>query len=406
NLTLARRLRGTLNVEALRDAFTEIVRRHEVLRTSFASIDGQPLQVIAEPKPLHVPITDLSHLTLEEREAETRRQVQNELCQPFDLQCGPVLRVQLLKLAEAEHALLMTLHHVASDGWSMGVLFRELSTLYNAFSEGRPSPLAELPVQYADYAAWQRQYLQGEVFDQQLNYWKEHLGGAPGLLELPTDRPRPAVQTYKGAGENFRLPKELTLALKQLSQREGVTLFMTLLAAFQVLLSRYSGQEDIVVGSPIAGRNRKETEGLIGLFVNTLALRADLSGEPTFRQVLAGVRKACLGAYAHQDIPFERLVEELRPERSLSYQPLFQVMFHLHEAEREQVVLNGLTQHGVNAKSETAKFDLLLAMDDGERLGGLISYNTDLFEAETVRRMCGHFQQLLQSAVSAPESRI
>ncbi|HKG81124.1 MAG TPA: amino acid adenylation domain-containing protein [Pyrinomonadaceae bacterium] len=406
NLPIARRLRGTLNVEALREALTEIVRRHEVLRTSFTSIDGQPLQVIAEPKPLHVPVTDLSDLPLDEREAETRRQLHKELRQPFDLQCGPVFRVQLLKLTEDEHVLLLTLHHVAGDAWSMGVLFRELSALYNAFSEGRPSPLAELPVQYADYAAWQRQYLQGEVFDQQLNYWKEHLGGAPGLLELPSDRTRPAVQTYKGASMTFSLPKELSLELKQLSQREGVTLFMTLLAAFQVLLSRYSGQEDIVVGSPIAGRNRKETEALIGLFVNTLALRVDLSGEPTFQQVLAGVRKICLGAYAHQDIPFERLVEELRPERSLSHQPLFQVMFHLQEAEREQVFLNGLNQQGLNQKLETAKFDLLLAMDNGETLGGLISYNTDLFDAETVRRMWGHFQQLLQSAVLAPEQRI
>jgi amino acid adenylation domain-containing protein len=407
NLPVARRLCGTLNVEALREAFTEVVRRHEVLRTSFTNIDGQPWQVIAEPKAVPVPITDLSNLTFEERETEVRRQVHAEAQQAFDLQCGPVLRVRLLKLAEDEHVLLLTLHHVASDAWSMGVLFRELSALYNAFSEGRPSSLAELPVQYADYAAWQRQYLQGDVFEQQLNYWKEHLGGAPGLLELPTDRPRPAVQTNKGAIETFSLPKELSVGVKQLSQREGVTLFMTLLAAFQVLLSRYSGQEDIVVGSPIAGRNRKETEGLIGFFVNTLALRAGLSGEPTFRQVLASVRKACLGAYAHQDIPFERLVEELRPERSLSHQPLFQVMFHLQEAERgEQNFLSGLKQQSFKWQSETAKFDLLLAMDDAETLSGLINYNTDLFDAETVRRFCGHFQQLLESAVSTPERRI
>jgi amino acid adenylation domain-containing protein len=404
NSPIARRLRGVLNVEALAQSFSEVIRRHEVLRTSFPIHSGQPVQEIAAAKPLELIVTDLSNLAPEEREIEAHRQAAAEARQPFDLENGPVFRIRLLKLAEEEHLLLMTLHHIVNDAWSLSLLFRELSLLYNAFSENRSSPLAELPVQYADYAAWQREYLQGEMFAEQLSYWKEQLSGAPVLLQLPTDRPRPPVQSYKGAAESFRLPPELSQQIAELSRREGVTLFMTLLAAFQILLARYTGQEDVVVGSPIAGRTRKETERLIGLFMNTLALRARITPQQTFREVLAGVRETCLGAYAHQEIPFERLVEELRPERSLSHQPLFQVLFQFVRLGRDSVRFAGLKQEGFKGKTEKAKFDLTLMMiEDANGLGGVLEYNTELFEPATATRFVSHLINLLTAVGSAPD---
>ncbi|HEY6190004.1 MAG TPA: amino acid adenylation domain-containing protein, partial [Pyrinomonadaceae bacterium] len=349
----ALRLDGKLKVSTLEQAFSEIVRRHESLRTNFALVDGQPVQIIAPAQPVTLSITDLSQLATDEREAEARRLAGAEAQRPFDLSAGPLLRVSLLKLAEDEHILLFTMHHIISDGWSIGVLVKEVTTLYEAFSAGQSSSLPELPIQYADFAHWQREWLQGEVLDAQLSYWREQLADAP-VLQLPTDRPRPAVQSYRGAHHSVRLDAALTDELKRISRQEGVTLFMLLLAAFQTLLSRYSGQEDIVVGSPIANRTRAEVEGLIGFFVNTLVLRTRLEGRPSFREVLGRVREAALGAYAHQDVPFEMLVEELEPERDMSRTPLFQVMFVLQNAPQESVMLSDLSISGVAVEAGTA----------------------------------------------------
>ena len=388
-------------------ALSEVVRRHESLRTTFAVTDGEPTQVIHDAAPVTLPVEDLGAFAKAERESEARRLAAEESARPFDLSAGPLLRARLLRLNEEEHVLLFTMHHIVSDGWSMSVLVKEVAALYAAFLKGKESPLAELTVQYADFAAWQRGWMQGEVLERELQYWRGQLGGELPVLELPTDRPRPAVQTFRGARHSFTLPQELAGRLEGLSRREGVTLFMTLLAAWQALLSRYSGQDDVVVGSPIANRNRAETEGLIGFFVNTLALRTDLSGEPTFRELLGRVRETCLGAYGHQDVPFERLVEELQPERSLSRTPLFQVLFTLQNRPDEALELPGLSLKPVEFEDGTAKFDLSLYIVDGrEQQAGVIVYNTDLFDAEAVGRMAGHLEQLLWAATSDPERRI
>src|SRR6185369_4402792 len=406
NIVPAQRLTGPLNVSALAHSLTEIVRRHESLRTTFSVHEAQPVQVIAEPGEFNLPVIDLSELSDSERDAELQRQANAEARRPFDLEQGPLFRARLLKLAAEEHVLLLGMHHIISDGWSLEVLFRELAVLYNAFSAGQPAPLADLSVQYADYAAWQQQYLQGEVLERELAYWKGQLEGAPAVLELPTDRPHPAVRSYEGTSEKFSLPAELSGKLKALSHDEGVTLFMTLLAAFQVFLARYSGQQDIVVGTPIAGRTRAEEEVLIGLFVNTLALRVDLSGEPTFREVLARVRETCLGAYAHQEIPFEKLVQELRPERSLRHSPLFQVFFQLN-APRESLALSGLNSKRFKAQNETAKFDLTLVLNEtADGLAGSLEYSTDLFDPATASRIIANFSTLLSAAVAAPDTRL
>src|SRR5918992_707022 len=333
------RLSGLLDVGALQRSLGEIVRRHEVLRTSFPTVEGVAVQRIAPVLEVGLPVVELQGLDEGERDAEVRRLAAEEARRPFDLARGPLLRVCLLKLGEEEHGLLLTAHHIVADGWSGEVFIRELSALYQAFSRGLPSPLAGLPIQYADFAQWQRRWLRGEVLEGQLAYWRGQLAGAPSLLELPTDHPRPPVQRFRGATVAFGLDSELTHGLKGLSQRAGVTLFMTLLGAFVTLLSRYSGQEDVVVGPPVVNRNRQETEGLIGFFVNTLVLRVDLAGNPSFEALLGRVRGVALAAYAHQEVPFERVVEALEPERSLSHSPLFQ------EAEREQVVVEWNQTH-------------------------------------------------------------
>ncbi|HEX2081286.1 MAG TPA: condensation domain-containing protein, partial [Longimicrobium sp.] len=303
NMPMARRLGGALDEAALERSLREIVRRHEALRTVFAEVDGSPVQVIAPFDGFALPVEDLSGLGETDREAAVGRRAGEEAARPFDLAAGPLFRAALLRLGGEDHVLLLSMHHIVSDGWSMGVLVRELSALYAAYREGRESPLPELPVQYADYAVWQREQLAGEVLDRQLAYWKERLAGAPGLLELPTDHPRPAVQAYRGATVPFEISLELLERLQALGRSEGATLYMTLLGAFQVLLGRYAGSEDVVVGSPIAGRTRREVEELIGFFVNTLVLRTDLSGNPSFREVLRRVREATLGAYEHQEVP-------------------------------------------------------------------------------------------------------
>ncbi|MGH8490749.1 MAG: condensation domain-containing protein, partial [Gammaproteobacteria bacterium] len=305
NIPVALRLRGPLAVRALEQSLGEMVGRHEVLRTTFPTIGGRVGQVIAPAGGVLLPVVDLQGLSEEAQTVELGRLAAEEARRPFDLACGPLLRVCLLKLGEEAHGLLLTLHHIISDGWSMEVFIRELLALYRAFSTGAPSPLGPLPLQYADFAEWQRRWLTGEVLEGQLAYWREQLAGAPSLLELPTDHPRPPVQSFRGATEAFGLDKELTHGLKALSQRAGVTLFMTLLGGFAALLSRYSAQEDISVGSVIANRTRAEVEGLIGFFINTLVLRVDLSGNPTVEELLGRVRGVCLGAYAHQEVPFE-----------------------------------------------------------------------------------------------------
>ena len=313
----------------------------------------------------------------------------------------------MLRLDDQQHIALLTFHHIIIDGWSMGVFVREVAALYNAFSQGLASPLAELPVQYADYAVWQREWLQGEVLEQQIGYWKQQLEGAPELLELPTDRPRPAVQTHRGASVGMVLSQELTAKLRELCRAEGATLFMLLLAVFKVLLARYTGQEDISVGTPIAGRNRVETEGLIGFFVNTLVLRTDLSGKPTVRELMRRVREVALGAYAHQELPFEKLVDELQVERSLSHTPLFQVVFALQNTAQELLELPGLSLSAAGEASGMAKFDLTLNMSEsGEAISGALEYNTDLFDETTIRRLVGHFETLLESFVSDPAQRL
>ncbi len=407
NIPAAFRLSGQLDETALQRCLDTIVSRHESLRTTFATVDGQPVQRIAAPAPFPLHRVDLRNIAAPEREAAAQQLISSEALQPFDLACGPLVRATLVYLAPHEYLVLLTMHHIITDGWSMGVFINELATLYRAFAHGLPNPLPPLPIQYADYAIWQRQWLQGEVLQQQLAYWKQQLGGNLPMLELPTDYPRPPIQTFRGATRDLRISAELSSALHQLSQREGCTLFMLLLAAFLVLLHRYSGQDDIVVGSPIANRTYNEIEGLIGFFVNTLALRGDLRGNPSFRELLRRVRDTTLRAYAHQDLPFERLVEELRPERDMSRTPLFQVMFVLQNAPMQTLELPELTLKAQELATDSAKFDLLLAlMERPNGLIGGIEFNTDLFAPATIERMIGHFQELLAGIVADSDQPI
>ncbi|HEY0737680.1 MAG TPA: amino acid adenylation domain-containing protein, partial [Herpetosiphonaceae bacterium] len=411
NMYVAVRLTGALDVAAVERSLNAIVQRHEALRTTIAPMNGNPVQVIHADLPISLPIVDLRDLPAAEREAEALRLAAVEGDQPFDLAQGSLLRARLLRLDEEQHIVLLTMHHIVSDGWSMGMLVRELAAFYTAFTATGDSSvsqlqLAPLPIQYADYAAWQRQMLQDQVLDRQLSYWKSQLIDLP-ILDLPTDRPRPPIPSFQGATELFALDQELSAALLALSRREGVTLFMTLLAGFQGLLARYSGQDDIVVGSPIAGRTRPELEGLIGFFVNMLVLRTDLRDAPTTRQLLARVRETALDAYAHQDLPFEMLVEELQPQRNLSYNPLFQVGFALQNTPLDVLELPGLTIRQIQVSSETARFDLSVFLDEGQDgIGGLIEYNTDLFDGATIRRLIEHFRMLLAGMVAAPDQPV
>ncbi|MBE8964962.1 amino acid adenylation domain-containing protein [Nostocales cyanobacterium LEGE 12452] len=407
NMAAAVRLEGQLNVEALQQSFNEIISRHEALRTNFHTIEGQAIAVISEATSLILPVLDISDLPLNQQEAEVKKQASQEAEKPFDLNGDLLLRVKLLRLGQQEHILLLTMHHIVCDGWSIDVLVRELATLYQAFCDGQPSPLPELPIQYVDFAAWQRQWLQGEVLKTQTSYWLKQLKNAPKVLELPTDYPRPAIQTFRGSTYSFKLSNKLSVALNKFSQQQGSTLFMTLLAAFQTLLWRYTGSEDIVIGSPIANRNRAEIEGLIGFFVNTLVLRTNFAENPSFEELLKRVREVALGAYAHQDLPFELLVDQLQPERDLSHTPLFQVMFVLQNAPMSALELSGLTLSFLESNSDNAKFDLSLHIT--ETLDGLIGsleYNTDLFEGSSIQRMVAHLQTLLEGIVANPQQRL
>ncbi|MDZ8024549.1 MAG: amino acid adenylation domain-containing protein [Nostoc sp. DedQUE11] len=420
NVPTVIRLTGSLNLTALEQTFNEIVHRHESLRTTFIVLDGQPLQAIAPSLTIPISVLDLQLLPDGKRELGARRIITAEIEHPFNLSSGPLLRVKLLVLSKTKHILLLNMHHIICDDWSIGVLIRELGMLYTAFAQNQTPFLSELPLQYADFAHWQREWLQGEVLQTQLTYWQQQLNGI-SMLHLPTDKPRSAIQSYQGATQFFELPKKLTDALEKLSQEEGTTFFMTLLAAFKTLLYRYTYQEDIAVGSPIANRNRSEIEGLIGFFVNSLVLRSNLSGNPTFRELLDRVREVTLGAYNQQDLPFDKLVEELHPERNLSHHPLFQVVFSLQNSPMSALELPGLVPRFMNIDLKKTRFDLELHLwkcsDDfrslwganweySEGLRGVIIYNTDVFEQATISRMLEHFKTLLSAIVANPEQQI
>jgi natural product biosynthesis luciferase-like monooxygenase protein/amino acid adenylation domain-containing protein len=402
-------LRGRLDVPVLARVLQEIQRRHEVLRTSYAPGADGPVQAIAPASSLagwFLPGIDLAALPEEAGKAELRRLSADEALRPFDLGKGPLFRPTLLRLAPEEHALFLDLHHSICDGWSLDVLIRELTSLYQAFSQGRPSPLPDLPVQYADFAQWQREWLTGEVFDAQLAWWRRQLGEKPPVLDLPTDRPRPPVQSARGANLSFSLPPELAAGLQELARRSGSTLFTVLLAAFQVLLNRWSGQERVSVGTPVAGRSRVEVEGLIGFFVNTLVLSSDLSGDPTVPELLDRVREVTLGAFDHQDLPFEKLVAALETERDPSRQPLFQAMLVLQNNRMPEVELPGLTLGIVPATGGATQFDLVLALSEtADTLQGVLSYGIDLFEAATASLLLEDFRQVL-AALAAGSGRL
>jgi amino acid adenylation domain-containing protein len=407
NLTRSNRFHGSPDALLLERCLREIVRRHETLRTTFTVSDGEPIQVIAPLPAFCLSVIDLRQMAAEESAHEANRLVSQEAQTPFDLSTGPLMRASLLQLTVDESILLLSLHHIVIDGWSISILYRELSVLYAAFAHGEPSPLPELVVQYADYTLWQKEALQGAMLDSHLAYWRNKLASIPANLSLPADHPRPAIQSTRGATLMFALPRDLSEALQALGRAEGATLFMTLQSALSVLLARYSGQTDIVTGSPVANRNQVEIESLIGFFVNILVLRADLSGDPTFRQLLRQVRQLCLEAYAHQDVPFEMLVEQLHVERDLSRSPFFQVSFVLQNAPDPQIELPGMTGETRDEDTSTAKFDLTLAITrwpDGLR--GTWEYCTDLFEAATIQRLSENFQTLLKSIVANPDEHI
>ncbi|MEW5930922.1 MAG: amino acid adenylation domain-containing protein, partial [Gemmatimonadota bacterium] len=410
NMPFPLRLRGPLDAAALRAALDALVARHETLRTTFAEREaGRPVQVVHPPAPVELAGTDLRELPEAEREPAAERLAADDAIRPFDLARGPLLRCTLLRLGEEDHVLCLTLHHVVSDGWSMQVLEREVGALYAAFARGEEPGLPELPVQYADFAVWQREWMSGETLQAQLAYWRERLAGAPPLLEVPTDRPRRAGLGARAGHTRLALPAGVSQALRGLSRREGATLFMTLLAGFQALMSRYAGQEDVVVGTPIAGRNRRETEGLIGFFVNSLPLRADLSGDPSWTELLGRVRETALGAYEHQELPFERLVEELEVDRSLAHTPVFQVMFTLHRpgGTDEPSRVGELALEPFGAGVGLAKYDLDLGFADaGEALSGSIAYHAELFEPGTVERMAAHLEATLEAMAARPDARI
>jgi len=407
NVPAAFRLAGELKLHVLEQSLNEIVRRHEVLRTVFETVSGEPNQKISLLANCPLTYIDLSDRPEKEREACLREIVAEEAETPFDLSCGPLIRAKVLRIASQDHALLLNMHHIVSDGWSMGLLFHELSAHYEAFCLGNPSPLPELPIQYADYSVWQQNWLQNEKeVGKHLSYWREQLDGV-STLQLPIDYPRPTIQTYQGTSRSLDLSNKLTQALKDLSQQEGVTLYMTLLAAFQILLFRYSGQSDIAVGSPIAGRTRQETERLIGFFVNTLVLRTEFSNDPIFTELLQRVRGTTLEAYSRQDLPFEKLVEELHPDRNLSNSPLFQVMFILQNNVEAVLNLKELTVTPIRVTTRSAKFDLTLTMSEKSgKLAGSINYSTDLFDAATIERMASHFKILLQGIVADRNRRV
>ncbi|HEX2205514.1 MAG TPA: condensation domain-containing protein, partial [Longimicrobium sp.] len=408
NSPIALRVRGPLDAEVLERALAEVVRRHEALRTVFrAGEGGEPVQVVQPAGAFSLARQDLSGLDAETREAEALRLADVEARGPFDLSAGPLFRARLLRLGEGDHLLSLSMHHIVTDGWSMGVLFQELGPLYEAFARGEPSPLPELAIQYPDFAAWQRETLSGEALERPLAWWREALAGAPEVLELAGDRPRPAEQSYRGGRVRVALPHDLSERLREVARGESATLFMLLLAAYDVLLWRWSGETDVVVGTPMAGRTRAEVEPLIGFFVNTLALRADLSGDPSFRELLVRVRHATLGAFDHQELPFERLVEALHPERSLSYAPVVQALFALQTSLPTEFRLPGMETESVRLAGSTVRYDLeLLLWSRDEGITGTFEFAADLFDAATVERMAAQYRRLLEGIAAAPDTPI
>jgi len=407
NISISFHITGHIDMAILKQSINEIVRRHEILRTTFTSLNGKPIQVIAPVLDLPLSVVDLSDLYKMEQGEKVKQIISRTTQCPYDLRQGPLLRVTLLQLDEKEYILIVAMHHIITDGWSMSIFFRELELLYEALSANKRSPLVELPIQYADFAVWQRQWLKDKTLETQLNYWKKQSEGQMPVLELPTDKPRPPVQTYRGASRSLELSLTLTEKVRELSKHEGVTLFMTLFAAFMILLHQYSGQDDIVVGSSIANRNRKEITRLIGFFINTLLLRTDLSGNPTFRQLLNQIREIVIGAYTNQDFPFEKLVEELQPERDLSRSPLIQVYFNMLNYERERFGPCGLRAERISPSDFKSKFDLMVSTEEQNKcIKFWFVYNADLFEEATIAFMLNHFKTLLEKIVANPEKRV
>ncbi len=405
NLPAAVRLKGQLDLAALQQTIEEIVRRHETLRTAFAEVDGQPVQIISPSSNFALAVINLRELPEAEQQAEIQQRAVAEAQRPFDLTRAPLLRATLLQIGETECVLLLTIHHIISDGWSMGVLVREVAALYEAFCTGKPSPLPELLMQYGDFASWQQQHLQGEQLEKQLAYWKQQLAGT--LAVLPTDRQRSPAPTFRGAQQSFLISSSLTEALQKLNQQEEATQFMTLLAAFRALLYCQTQQENLAIGSPIANRNRVELEDLIGFFVNTLVLRIGAAGNLTFRELLRRARETALQAYARPDVPFEKLVEELQPERNLSYNPLFQVWFVLQNAPMPPLDLPGLTLSVLEFDPGTSRHDLSLTLwEIPEGIQGLFDYKTDLFEAASIARMARGFETLINQVVAQPDTTL
>ncbi|MFP5262232.1 MAG: condensation domain-containing protein, partial [Blastocatellia bacterium] len=407
NIPAAIRLKGTLNRRALEQSLNEIVRRHEALRTTFSFENEEPVQVIAPEQPFNLEMLDLTELPEPAREARAVELATEEADLPFDLSEGPLIRGSLLRLGEKDHALLLTMHHIISDGWSMGVFIQELAPLYEAFATGKPPSLPDLPIQYADFAVWQRENLRGEALEKQLSYWRQQLGGEIPVLELPTDHPRPPTETFNGAQLSKTLSQTLSREINASCHRESVTLFMYALATFNVLLHRYTGQRDIIIGTPIANRNRPEIEPLIGFFVNTLVIRTGVSADLTFRELLAQVREATLAAYENQDVPFETLVQELQPQRDASRSPLFQVLFVVQNAPMPPLQLQGLELSLMPIEAGGSKFDLtLVVQEEGESIVLSIEYNTDLFETDTIERMLSHLETLFEGVVRRPEEKV
>jgi amino acid adenylation domain-containing protein len=407
NIPAALCLTGILNLGALHQALAEIVRRHEALRTSFSNTGGRPIQIIHPSATMDLEVIDLQHLSVNDRESMVTQQIQQSALSPFDLEIAPLMQCSVLQLSQTESVFCINMHHIVSDGWSIGVLVQELSALYSAYCAGEPSPLSELEVQYADFALWQRQWLSGEVLERQLQYWVSQLQGIPELLQLPTDRPRPSIQAYRGTTASFPLGQELTEQLKALSQQTGCTLFITLLSAFATLLYRYSGQSDIVIGSPIANRNQPEIESLIGFFVNTLVLRTQMEEQLSFDHLLQQVRETVLKAYEHQEVPFEKVVEALQPQRCLSHSPLFQVMFILQNMPLDEIELPGINLSRIEQESTSAKFDIALSIvETSLGLDCEWEYSTDLFDESTIKQMASHFESLLLAIVSNPQQPV
>ncbi|HEX2269094.1 MAG TPA: condensation domain-containing protein, partial [Pyrinomonadaceae bacterium] len=406
-IATAVQLTGPLNVPALERSFTESIRRHQVLRTNFVMLGDRPVQFVNPAARVTLPIIDLTEIPAERQVDVAERIATEESQRPFDLMNDKLVRLGLIRLEQDKHVLLLAMHHIISDGWSTGLLIREVSILYDAYSHGREPELPELAIQYTDYAAWQREWLQGEILEQELDYWREELKGAPPVLELPADRPRPALPSYRGGHYTARLSEAVSDGLKALGQEETVTTFMLLLAAFQVFLYRYTGQKDICVGTPIAGRNRIESEALIGLFVNTLVIRTELSPRQSFREVLRVIRDKALEAFAHQNVPFEKLVEVLQPERSLNRTPFFQVMFSLQNAAAaEAPQMSELKLEFWKHDKTMSQFDFMLTTVETDRFNFTVEYSRDLFDETTVMRMLDHFRNLLEDIVRTPDQRI